>query len=141
MESVRVPMHLPGGSLLSMSDILSTFPENESVWVIFEFFGIGCAPKGMSMPDFEDQVRSAPEGLQMTWSELREFGADVAQAFDCEIAAFRVTDYPAKRRGIGLSIAKICALDSTEWQVAVDETVEEFQSVLSTVQHVATGTR
>jgi hypothetical protein len=139
MKSVHVPMHLSGGSLLSMSDVLASFPENGYVWVIFEFFGTGRAPMGMGMPEFEDQVRSAPEGLQMTWAELRAFGADVTQAFECEIVAFRDNNYYETHRSVDLAIAKICALDSTEWYVSVDETAEEFRPVLSTVQRIATG--
>jgi hypothetical protein len=139
MKSVHVPMHLPGGSLLSMSDVLAAFPENGAVWIIFEFFGTGRAPMGMGMPEFEDRVRSAPEGLQMTWAELKSFGAGLGQTFDCEIVAFRAADYYEAHRSVDLAIAKICAFDSTEWYVAVDETVEEFQSVLSTVRRIATG--
>lgn len=132
-------MHLPGGSMLSMADVLSVFPNNDLLWVVLDFFGMGCAPKGMSMPDFEHKVRSVPEGFRMTWTELKEFGDCVTQAFDCEIAAFRLTDFDAGRPGVELADAKICALDSTEWGVGVDETLLEFRSVLGALQRIAAG--
>lgn len=140
MESVRLPMHLPDGSLVLVSDVLAAFPENDAVWVVFEFFGTGRDPLGMGMPEFEDRVRSTPEGLRMAWAELRAFAADLEQAFDCEIAAFWADDYSATRRNVDLPIAKICAFDSTEWYVAVDRTAQEFQSVLGAVQRIATRT-
>src|SRR6266496_1286632 len=102
MESVRVPVHFSDGSLLSISDVLATFFENSFVWVILEFFGIGRAPEGMSMPEFEDRVQSAPDGLQMTWAELKAFVTHVAQTFDCEIVAFRANDNAVPPRGIDL---------------------------------------
>src|SRR5215813_10101000 len=111
MESVRVPMHATGGSLLSLSHVLGAFPNNGFRWVLYEFFGTGRAPNGMSMPDFENQVRLAPEGLGMTWAELKAFGADIIQAFDCEIAAFRTTDQPAKRDSVDIAVATIRAFD------------------------------
>jgi hypothetical protein len=137
MESVRVSMHTARGSLLSVSDVLAAFPANDLLWVIYEFFGAGRAPNGMSMPDFENRVRLAPDGLRMTWTELKAFGADVVQAFDCEIAAFSATDQPLRRRSGSVAITNIRALDSTVWEVAVDERVEEFQSVLSAIQRIA----
>ncbi|MEV4387604.1 hypothetical protein AB0J68_18120 [Micromonospora sp. NPDC049580] len=141
MKSVQCPMHLPGGSLLSISDVLAAFPENRYVWVIFEFFGVGRAPMGMGMPEFEDRVRSAPKGLQMTWADLEAFGVGVTQAFECEIVAFRAADYYGVQCNVDLAVAKICALDSTEWCVSVDETAEEFRSVLNAVRRIAAETK
>ena len=139
MESARAPMHLPDGSLFSISEMLATFPENGFMWVILEFFGTGQAPGGISMPEFEDRIRSADYGLTMTWAELKEFGAHVTQTFDCEIVAIREADDAAKPPGTDSAIAKICAFDSTQWYVSVNESLDEFRPVLSAVQRIAAG--
>jgi hypothetical protein len=137
MESVRVAAHLPSGSLLTISDVLATFSDNNFGWVLLEFYGIGQAPDGMPMPEFEDRVLSAPDGLPMTWAELKVFGNDIEQTFDCEISAFRADDLVTTPRDPDMVIAKICAYDSTQWHVAVDESVEEFRPVLNAVQRIA----
>jgi hypothetical protein len=139
MESVRVPVHLPGGLLLTISDVLATFSDNRFDWVLLEFYGIGQAPDGIPMSEFEDRVLSAPDGLPLTWAQLKAFGNDIEQTFDCEIAAFRTNDIAATPRDPKTVIAKICAFDSTQWYLAVDESVEEFRSVVGSVQRIAAG--
>ena len=57
----------------------------------------------------------------MTWAELRAIAAGVEQTFDCEIVAFQAPDS---------AVAKICALDSTEWQVAVDQATQALGHLL-----------
>jgi hypothetical protein len=140
MESVRVPVHLPGGSLLTISDVLATFSDNSFEWVLLEFYGIGQAPGGIPMTEFEDRVLSAPDGLAWTWAELKAFGNDIEQTFDCEIVAYRTNGISPTPRDPKLAIAQICAFDSTQWHVAVDESVEEFRSVVRSVQRIAAGT-
>jgi hypothetical protein len=85
-------VHQPGRLFLSLSDVLATFSENSFVWVQLEFYGTHGLPDGMGMPEFENRVRSLPEGLPMNWVELKAFGNDVEQTFDCEITAFRAND-------------------------------------------------
>ncbi|MEV4637460.1 hypothetical protein AB0J80_08925 [Actinoplanes sp. NPDC049548] len=122
---------------MAISDVLATFPDNSFGWVLLEFYGIGQAPDGVPMPEFEDRVLSAPHGLSMTWAELKAFGNDIEQTFDCEIVAFRTNDIAESPRDPKAVIARICAFDSTQWQVAVDESVEEFRSVVGSVQRIA----
>src|SRR5512133_1253299 len=95
MRSVRIPMHRGDGSVVSLSEVVSVFPDNDFVWTIVEFFGTGRAPGGMGMPEFEDEVRSTPAGVGMTWPEFRRFSADLDQTFDCDVTAFRA------RGGVG----------------------------------------
>ena len=130
-------MHLGGGSVLSLPDVLAVFPENGFVWILREFFGTGEAPGGISMQEFEDRVRSAGDGLRMTLSELKNFGAHVEQAIDCEVVAIRATEEAVLPPGSDPAVAEICAFDRTEWHVAVDDSVGEFQTVLSSVQRIA----
>jgi hypothetical protein len=130
-------MHRGDGSVASLSEILSAFPDNDFVWTIVEFFGTGRAPAGMSMPDFEDEVRSTPAGVGMTWPEFRRFSADLDQTFDCDVMAFRAPGGVVGQSEMDAAVAKISAFDSSEWEIAVDESVAELQAVPMRIQQIA----
>lgn len=88
------------------------------------------------MAEFERRVRAAPDGLPMSWPEIHRWGTEITQAIDCEIAAFRVHD---DRVDDERAVVRICAIDSTEWVVAVDESAVELRSVLGAVRRLASG--
>ncbi len=86
MKFVKCPSFRRDDSLVQLGDFLSTVPENNWMWVVLDFYGIGNAPNDLSMDDFEKLVQSKSKGVAMTWSELKNFADSLVQTYDsCSI--------------------------------------------------------
>lgn len=59
---------------------------------MLEFYGVGIAPAGLAMPDFEEHLRVLEKGWVFSWEELRLFANDIEQVFDCFIVAVDSVD-------------------------------------------------
>ncbi|MNL84752.1 hypothetical protein D3C87_2128280 [compost metagenome] len=53
MQTFKLPMHRGSGKILQLSDLLAAIPDNDWTWSLLDFYGIGIAPDGMPMADFE----------------------------------------------------------------------------------------
>lgn len=71
--------------MVALSYVLAVIPENDFVWSILNFDGTGLAPGGISMVDFEDRIKSLPNGLLISWHELKAFADGLHQAIHCLI--------------------------------------------------------
>ncbi|AHK18101.1 MULTISPECIES: hypothetical protein [Yersinia pseudotuberculosis complex] len=108
-----------------LDDLLKMVPENDWVWCVYEFTGIGEAPNDLSMPDFEHLVLLEEYGFPLSWQELKTLSASLVDMTDCLIAA--VTEpvlYDAIDRGdFTHCLALIKFVDSTEWEVGLVDDV------------------
>lgn len=51
--------------------------KGEITWVLHYFDGVGIAPNREDMADFEDRLRSNPEGFRMSDNELASFSKSI----------------------------------------------------------------
>ena len=66
MNIIKGKMFSDNGMKIKLSDLLAKIPKNEWTWCIYEFEGVGVAPFGLSMPEFEDLVLSKDTGFEFT---------------------------------------------------------------------------
>lgn len=85
-RSLRVPMHA-GRRIVTLAEVLAPVPENAWDWRLWDLDGIGHAPGGVPMADFEREVREAPGGFPFDWPALLRFAAGMAQVHDCLLTA------------------------------------------------------
>ena len=118
MNRIEFSMHQPS-RLITLGDIVRSLPENAWIWYVLDYQGIGVAPNGMTMPDFEELARS--EGFPFDWSSFRRFAEQAEQSWWCLIAAVDRDD----RRSAKNIVASDCdgarmvieAFDSSTWTI------------------------
>ncbi|MEV0150575.1 MULTISPECIES: hypothetical protein [unclassified Nonomuraea] len=125
MTAVVIPMHPPSGGTVQLHRILGVLPENTWAWSIFDLWAVGVAPRGMTMPAFEDLVQTSATGYRMTWRELTDAASRLDQVHDCLIVAAdspHLLSRPLSGRP-GLLVV-IEALDSGRWEVEISERLD-----------------
>jgi hypothetical protein len=115
------PAFKEDGSVLQLADILSAIPENDWIWAILDFYGVGAVPNKLPIEDFENRVRSAPQGILMPWSELKKFANSLHQTYDCLIIAAKSSQDISSDKSVKENFSKcevvVEAFDCTEWSV------------------------
>lgn len=135
MKNLIFPSSRSNGSLIQLTDFLQTIPENNFIWAILDFYGIGNAPNGLLMEDFETLVRSKSQGFIMNWAELQEFAGSLEQTYDCLIVAAKSLDFISSEKSEKENFKNceivIEAFDSTEWLIWARnaELMEKFSTV------------
>lgn len=131
MRILRLPMHR-ARDILRLTDMLQAIPDNDWTWRVVDFWGVG-PTFGITMPDFEGRVGAEPDGLPVTWRHLKMLADSLDQTIDCLI----VLPKDAREIDIDALIEDqfvtcrivIHAVDSTEWIVGVDSTVEGDEEI------------
>jgi hypothetical protein len=104
---------------ITLAAILEAIGPNVWAWHLFEFSGVGTAPRGIAMADFEQEVRA--HGYRMTWDELRRFASEIEQVWDCLIIGLDKTDVRTHQQVVESHFTDaqviIEGLDSTYWEV------------------------
>ncbi|WP_146073546.1 hypothetical protein [Amycolatopsis sp. CA-126428] len=126
-ESV-MPMRRPDGSWEELKHILALIADNDLVWSFLEFDGVGTAPHGLTIPEFEAMARQERVGYVLTWPELLQFAEDVQQVHSCFLVA---TDSSAKLEqiadefdsGLG-ALFYLRGFDNSQWEIGVQEDSE-----------------
>lgn len=107
------------GALVSLAAVLCAIDENDWVWQVREFSGVGELPGSSSMVEFEASVRKSP--LEMSWTSLLRFAEAIEQTWDCSIVGLnRVAGSSPTSTAKEDSVAKqvvIEAFDSTTWEL------------------------
>ncbi|WP_311567541.1 hypothetical protein [Photobacterium arenosum] len=121
MKTLTFPAFRKNGMAVQLAEVLAVIPENDLVWSVIDFNGMGEAPDNLSMDDFEELIRSKPGGLMMSWSELKKLSNGFSQTIDCIIVGAE-TDRDilnAHKAGDDFSSCEVIlnAFDSTEWSV------------------------
>lgn len=121
MKAFTFPAFRPDGIAVRLAELLAVIPENELVWSVLDFYGIGEAPDNFSMDEFEQVVRKKPGGFMMSWPELKKFADRLDQSIDCVIVGARSeqdvlkTNF-AENDFVSCEIV-LSVFDSTEWSV------------------------
>ncbi|MEU8202722.1 hypothetical protein [Streptosporangium sp. NPDC049046] len=140
IRKITIPMHKENGSLVSLSNLLEAIPDNEWRWIIIEFYGIGSPPHGMTMDEFEESIRNEPNGLTVSWAELKEMGKNIEQTYDFLAVAYAPnsplevppTDTESLNDSLGQCIL-IRAFDSMEWTVEVSDRLGFSEKLISAI--------
>ncbi|MGA8135229.1 MULTISPECIES: hypothetical protein [Pseudomonas] len=144
MNSVTLASFRADGTVLLLSDLLAVIPDNDWVWSVLEFQGVGCAPDGLSMDEYEAFLLSQERGDIMTWGQLLEFSQSMEQTFNCLVVAVNTVAEIIKPSGFEIVpetyVLAIEAFDSTCWTLWSDR--PEITQALGLVQglSVAGGT-
>jgi hypothetical protein len=111
-------------SLIRLRPALEAMPGHDLEWSIFEFDGIGIAPSGMRMDEFEQLIRESRTGYRSTHPDLLSFAGGIEQVWDCIIVAATSIDALDKAdlvaddyRGCAV-VVDMC--DSSEWRFGVE---------------------
>jgi hypothetical protein len=62
MQSLRIGSHPDTHVIPNLIDMLEKVPPNDWIWSVLEFDGIGSAPDGLRMADFEEGLRLLENG-------------------------------------------------------------------------------
>ncbi|WP_345963442.1 hypothetical protein ABDE16_24415 [Streptomyces sp. BRB040] len=120
---VKFRMHDGHGGIVGLADVLAVIPENDWVWSILDFDGVGRFPDGLDYHDFRDKVLATREGYVMSWPQLQGFAAGIRQFFDLLAVAVKERDDLAPDRfavdDFGGCLITLAAIDSGSWEVAV----------------------
>lgn len=121
MYSVTLASFRTDGTALLLKDLLEVIPDNDWVWSVLEFQGVGCAPNDLSMDEYEDFLRSQEKGDIMAWEQLLEFALPMEQTFNCLVIAVNTTTEIIKPAGFEIVpetyVLAIEAFDSTDWKL------------------------
>lgn len=105
-----------------LEHVLAVLQGVDLVWTLEEFEGIGVAPRGLAMPEFQQM---AEDGFRFeSWNELTSFAAGLEQTIWCRLVGTRV--------GAVEPEVVVIAFDSTEWEVRVrPEFAEPVRALLA----------
>lgn len=127
-ELVKFRMHDGQGGVVGLVDVLALVPDDDWVWSILDFDGIGRVPGGLEYHEFRDKVLALPEGYVMSRGQLQDFAAGVRQFFDLLVVAVNKRDDLSPERfaadDFGDCLMTIEAIDSGSWEVGIDDEVE-----------------
>jgi hypothetical protein len=121
-------MHDGQGGIVGLADVLAVIPENDWVWSILDFDGVGRVPGGLDYHEFRDRVLATHEGYVMSWSELQDFAAGIRQFFDLLAVAVKERDGLSADRfavdDFGGCLMTLAAIDSGSWEVVVGDDID-----------------
>lgn len=121
MKSLTFLAFRENGMAVQLAEVLAVIPENDLMWSMLEFNGMGEAPNNLSMDAFEELVRSKPGGLMMSWNELKKLSGGFSQTIDCMIVGAKtyLDILNAHKAGDDFSSCEVVlnVFDSTEWSV------------------------
>jgi hypothetical protein len=119
---VHFPM-FQSAKRIGLDSIISAISASGLDWQLLEFNGVGSAPNGMAMPDFEAKVRSS--GHRMSETEFAQFVAGNEQIWDCLIVAVDSSDSRTaaeieEQKFSGVK-AVVEGIDSTSWEIRTED--------------------
>ncbi|MFE1377950.1 hypothetical protein ACFW6S_03180 [Streptomyces sp. NPDC058740] len=127
-ELVRFPMHDGKGGVVGLAELLALVPDNDWVWSILDFDGIGGVPDGFEFQEFRSAVHASPAGHVMSWNQVRRFAAGVGQFFDLLLVAVEDRGRLSPERlavdDFGACLLVLEAVDSGAWEVTVGDEAE-----------------
>lgn len=109
------------GEKTSLSSLLEKIPLNEWDWYLYEIDAVGVAPRGISMPDFEQQVLSIDTGVKLSWNEISEFANSLEDITTIFLAALlKPVRYESLYNGdLDFCLVLITISDSTLWEIKI----------------------
>ena len=77
MTRFSFPMWPNQRSKILLADVLEAVPDNDWVWSILEFDGIGPTPNDTHPNEFNEWLRAHPTGFLLTRAELKTFASSL----------------------------------------------------------------
>lgn len=109
------------GTKVSLQYLLSEVPHNDLNWSVLAFRGVGTAPDGLTMEQFERLAESTPGGYLMSWQNLKEFSGHLDDTIDCLIVAAKskadLLAIDRSSENLGTCDVWLELDDSTDWYV------------------------
>lgn len=119
MKTLEFSAFRQDGSKIMLSEILAQVPQNNWIWSIWEFDGIGEPPFGLSVMEFSRVALS--EGVLMTWQEVKSFANSLLDIHFCLLIATiqekQITIKDVQEESFENYEMVVYAFDSTKWQV------------------------
>lgn len=120
-------------SKILLAEVLQAISDNDWVWSILEFDGIGPTPNGTHPDEFDEWLRAHPAGYLLTWAELQAFASHLEDVhFFLAVAVTSIDRLNGERLAqddFSGCVAVLEAFDSTEWTVSFED-AQAFQSAL-----------
>jgi hypothetical protein len=142
IEFREIPTRSSGGRWIDLADLLAIVPENDWVWSVVEFCGVSAVPPlGLAMSEFEERIQASSGGMRYSWSGLKEFAADLEQTYDTLIVGASSEDHivssELEAENFEHCWVILRALDSTVWQVGINDSSPEFERMSSALEEFA----
>jgi hypothetical protein len=115
-----MPMRRPDGRWVNLVDLLNLIPGDDLSWSFLEFEGVGGeGPRGESIIEFEELIRTSRAGYVLSWPELVRFAGQLKQVINCYLVASGAISGAG---GDAEAEFVIEAIGSTTWEIqAVDQ--------------------
>ncbi|WP_203721346.1 hypothetical protein [Streptomyces coelicoflavus] len=130
---VKFRMHDGQGGISGLADVLALISENDWVWSILDFDGVGRVPGGLEYHEFRDKLLATREGYVMSWSQLQSFAGGIRQCFDLLAVAVKERDDLSPDRfavdDFGGCLMTLSAIDSGSWEVVVGDDIDVDSSL------------
>jgi hypothetical protein len=125
----ELPVQSRNGQWIDLADLLAVMPENNLIWSLIDFYGVGVVPpRGLEMAEFEELVRATPGGLRHTWPALKQFADDLEQTYECLIVGVcseeDIVPAQLEQDNFERCAVVIQAHDSTKWVICVNADAE-----------------
>ncbi|MGL5386817.1 MAG: hypothetical protein ACRDCA_13355 [Serratia sp. (in: enterobacteria)] len=119
MNIIKGKMLSDSGVKIKLSDLLEKIPDNEWIWCVYEFNGVGIAPLGLSMPEFEELVLSKDTGLELTWKDIKSLAESLTDIMLCTLGAIThpVPYSCIENNELDNFIVLVRIFDSTSWEI------------------------
>lgn len=124
MKPLVFPAFRSDGKAVRLVELLAVIPQNDLVWSILEFDGLGDAPCGLSMEDFEGLVREKAGGFMVSWNELKLLSCGFLQEINCMVVGAKAETDILSTTEDDFSFCEVVLnlFDSTEWSVWARDT-------------------
>ena len=121
MNAFTFPAFRKNGQAVQLAEVLAVLPDNNLMWSILEFNGMGEAPDNLSMDEFEEMISRRSGGLMMSWNDLKQIAVRFQQTIDCIIvgaeSAQNILNTHKESDDFSSCEVVLTVFDSTAWSV------------------------
>lgn len=113
------------GGCAELDDLARAIPDNNLLWSVIEYEGVGKMPEGLTYADFQEKIRRSPKGVVFDWDSFRRFASLCEYTTDCLIVATKVDDAIDKQRLLADDYSDselvLNVIDRTTWVLAAED--------------------
>jgi hypothetical protein len=135
---VEFPMYPSPGRMVGLAELLALVPDNDWVWSVLDFDGIGAVPDGLGFEEFGRLVLTSPVGYPLSWEHVRAFAAGLDQCWDLLLVAVEDRAHLSPERlaasDFGGCLVVFEAIDSGTWEVTAADCVEKVSGLVETLR-------
>jgi hypothetical protein len=120
LENVR-----PNGLIANLDSVLSNIKDNDFLWSILDFDGIGPFPNAMSIDEFCEQITKQDRGYLCSWNEIVDFSKSIYDCYDCLIVAVKsagnINKIEISNKNYVNCMLVLELFDSTYWDIYIKD--------------------